>query len=292
MSRKMLITLIVVMVFVLSGLIIVQTKMIKTASDIREEQFNTLIKNALANVSYRLNQDEEREARNSALQNRLSNASSAIGNIFPRNDGGVSSIQYGLSYSDDGVVSYYQDEFQLNFQDTTNLNNTDSIINDLAGIDGLLKFGREQDKWREQQYLTNLNWATYKMLLEERPIKERIDSAFLKNVLAITMAETGIGLDYKYAVKNSNLGKDRIIFGDANYKPGRKKEYSQLLFPNDFNSKPNYLYLYFPKRSGYLFRETGTTIIPTIILTALLIGIFVYTILIIFRQKKLSNIKE
>ena len=47
----MLITLIVVMVFVLSGLILVQTKMIKTASDIREEQFKQLVRNVLLRVA-------------------------------------------------------------------------------------------------------------------------------------------------------------------------------------------------------------------------------------------------
>ena len=57
-------------------------------------------------------------------------------------------------------------------------------------------------------------------------------------------------------------------------------------------AEPNYLHIYFPKRSGYLLRETGFTIIPTFILTALLIAIFSYAIMIIFRQKKLSNIKN
>ena len=52
----MLITLIVLMVFVLTGLILVQTKMIKTASDIREEQFNQLVKNAT--VAIKLIPDE------------------------------------------------------------------------------------------------------------------------------------------------------------------------------------------------------------------------------------------
>jgi len=67
-----------------------------------------------------------------------------------------------------------------------------------------------------------------------------------------------------------------------------------LLFPNDPDEtkKPNYLYLFFPKREGYLLKQTGILVIPTVILTAMLIGIFVFTILIIFRQKKLSIIKN
>ena len=71
MSRKMLITLIVVMAAVLSGLIFVQIKMIKSASDIREEQFNQLVTNALLLVSAQLNQIEEREARLNAQLQKL-----------------------------------------------------------------------------------------------------------------------------------------------------------------------------------------------------------------------------
>ena len=71
MSRKTLISLIVLLVFVLTGLILIQTKMIKTASDIREEQFNQLVRNVLYDVSILLDQFEQNEARNSARLNRL-----------------------------------------------------------------------------------------------------------------------------------------------------------------------------------------------------------------------------
>ena len=43
----MLVTLIVLMALVLSGLILIQIRLIKSASDIREEQFNKSVKNAL-----------------------------------------------------------------------------------------------------------------------------------------------------------------------------------------------------------------------------------------------------
>ena len=56
-----------------------------------------------------------------------------------------------------------------------------------------------------------------------------------------------------------------------------REEFAQLLFQNDYNgSDPNYLNIYFPQRKRFLVKQTGLTIIPTIILTGLLIGIFVY----------------
>ena len=296
MSRKMLITLIFLMVFVLSGLILVQTKMIKTASDIREEQFNQLVRNVLLRVADELNQYEQIVARNSANSNRLlgSFSSPEKFNLFPKNSIASGTLSLEVRYSDNGTINEYQEKFQINIQDTLNAKQSsiDGQNQNLLGFESLIEFRKDQER-KKERWLNDINWYNYKVFLEERPIQERIDSVFLKEVLAVILAEAGIELDYKYAIKNSNLGRDKMIFGDADYDPGKRKVFPQPLFQTDLNgAKPNYLYIYFPKRSGYLLRETGITIIPTVILTAFLIGIFVYTIMVIFRQKKLSNIKN
>ena len=295
MSRKMLITLIVLMTLVLSGLILVQTKMIKTAFDIREEQFNSLITNVLTRVSYSLNQYELYEAINDVNNNRLPVTDSPASNTFPRNNF-RSSFKFDLSYSENGVTyeENYEENLRLNI-DTTDLENQLLPDDNLTAKGFFPEFGRGQSGQFEQQNFSDVeDWYSYKAnSLEGRSLQERIDSAFLDNVLSQEIKGTGINLDYKYAIKNANLGRDKIIFGNKDYTPGNKKQYYHLLFTEDFyGTKPNYLYLYFPKRSGYLLKETGTTIIPTIILTAFLIGIFAYTIMIILKQKKLSNIKN
>ena len=297
MSRKMLITLIVLMVFVLSGLILVQTKMIKTASDIREEQFNQLVRNVLLRVADQLDQYEQIVARNSANSNRLlgSVSSPEKFNFFPKNSISGGTLSLEVRYSENGVIREYQEKFQVNVQDTSNTQQGENSgkNENILGFESLVEFRKDQERKRER-WLNDRTWyQNYKVFLEERPIQERIDSVFLKEILAIALAETGIELEYKYAIKNSNLGRYKTIFGDADYDPGKRKVFLQPLFQNDLNgAKPNYLYIYFPKRSGYLLRETGITIIPTVILTAFLIAIFVYTIMVIFRQKKLSMIKN
>lgn len=291
MSRKMLITLIVFMVLVLSGLILVQTKMIKTASDIREEQFNQLVKNALVRIAGQLDNYELVLAKRSALNNQLQNELSAKDrfSVFPKNNQGQGSLSFNKNNSKNGFDREFGGEVEINISENGIVTKTERFF----GIESLVDFNKQMEMLRERN-LRDLNWyKEVKVYLEERTIQERIDTVFLKEVMAITFAETGIGLEYKYAVKNSNLGKDRIIFGEVDYNPGKKKVYAQALFQNDlYGAKPNYLYVYFPKRSGYLLRETGFTIIPTVILTAFLIAIFVYTIMVIFRQKKLSMIKN
>ena len=287
MSRKMLITLIVLMAVVLSGLILVQTSMIKSASDIREEQFNQLVGNALDGVAAQLELDEQRLARESARRGEIPGVgekSEGPSNVFPRNSPGKGMLNFSLSYSEKGGFSSYSEELQIQVLDSMNKS-------PLGMQDILEQSYQQQQLWR--QWVRNSNWQNYEILLEGRPIKERIDTTRLKLILETVMAQTDINLEYKYAIKNSTMAKETVIFGDADYKPGNRDEYSQLLFQNDFDGpKPNYLYVYFPHRSQYLFRQTGLTIIPTIILTGLLIAIFAYTIMVIFRQKKLSIIKN
>lgn len=283
----MLISLIVVMAAVLTGLIFVQTSTIMRASEIEKRQFNQLVKNALLYVAAELNLYEEMEARDYARNQRLpfeTETPSEL-NVFPRNN--ISgSIQMGITITEQGANSYLREEYSYKLQDTS----SSAFRADSLSLADIFRFNQQR---KREQYLRNMNWRNYKIFLEDRPIEERIDSTFLDRVLRNAIQERGINIEYKYAVKNSNLGQEKLVFGAADYDPGRRKEFPQRLFQSDsYGSQPNYLNIYFPKRSAYLLKATGISIIPTIILTALLIGIFAYTIMVIFRQKKLSNIKN
>ncbi len=296
MSRKMLVTLIFLMAVVLSGLIFVQIHLIRRAADIREEQFNQLVKNVLSRVAAHLENYEQREAQYYADMGQIpgSNLPPQDDFIpFPRNNANnKSSVQFELNVTGNRVS--YSQQVQFGVPDSSD------IIEQQGGIgffrDNLPELNRmmANQERRLMAWLNNNNWVRYKVVLEDRSIEKRVDSTYLDQVLSSEIGASGIGLDYEYAIKNANLGQERIVLGDKNFnKNHRKGEFSQPLFQMDRNgAKPNYLHIYFPKRSGYLLRETGLTIIPTIILTALLIGIFAYTLMIIFRQKKLSIIKN
>ncbi|WP_346856630.1 HAMP domain-containing sensor histidine kinase [uncultured Draconibacterium sp.] len=283
----MLITLIVLMAAVLSGLILVQTTMIKSASDIREEQFNQLVLNALNLVATQLELDEQRLARESAKLGELPGLNSGkdeFGNVFPRNNNRKGLLNFQLSYTESSIYGTIKREIEGQVFDSTQMQS--------MGIQKFMEYSMEQQR-RMEEWLRDDRWRNYNILLQDRPIKERIDSTRLNFFLANAMAQTEIDLEYKFAITNSSLAKETIIIGDEKYAPRDREEFSRLLFPNDYNgSKPNYLNIYFPHRRAYLIKQTGLTIIPTIILTGLLIGIFAYALFVIFRQKKLSNIKN
>jgi two-component system phosphate regulon sensor histidine kinase PhoR len=289
MSRKMLVSLIVLMAVVLSGLILVQTTMIKSASDIREEQFNKQVQNALVQVVRQLEADEEYIARKSARDGRIpgsSNASNEFSGVFPRSKTG-NLLDFQVTYSQRSIYGNFEENYKIQLQD--------SIISpdSLFSIEQLLISNREREKRREQ-WMRDVKWRNFEILfLEDRPIEERIDTSRLAHLLALAIAQTEINLEYKYAVTNANYGREKVLVGSEDYNVGKRKdEFIQPLFQNDYVPEPNYLNIYFPQRKGYLIKQTGLTIIPTIVLTGLLIGIFAYAIMIIFRQKRLSNVKN
>ncbi len=122
MSRKMLITLIVLMAVVLSGLILVQMSMIKSASDIREEQFDQLVNNILDAVANQMDMDEQRFAIESSRLGfipGLTTNNDGIDDVFPRNSQGKG-LSFSLSYSEQQKNGIYHEEVRVQTLDTTN----------------------------------------------------------------------------------------------------------------------------------------------------------------------------
>ncbi len=85
-----------------------------------------------------------------------------------------------------------------------------------------------------------------------------------------------------------------IVYRSAEYHPTLSDESSmfvQTLFPNDPKNKMYYLKVYFPTKSDYIF-DSIRFMIPSFIFTFILLVTFVCTIILAFRQKKLTEMKN
>ncbi len=74
----------------------------------------------------------------------------------------------------------------------------------------------------------------------------------------------------------------------------RKREeysYSQLLFRNDPQSKMGVVKIHFPDMNSYIFSSVRF-MIPSVIFTLVLLITFIFTIVVIFRQKRYTEIKN
>jgi len=301
MSRRVIVILIVLMVLVMTSLILVQINSIYNARQIKEDQFDAMVRSALIRVATQLEMEE------AAPLVELANSISSRRNngIFPGNSNrsiseslnqqtGKLSFRYlqrksGNTITEELKVDYSepQDEASNERGRPGDFPNAFDVLHESDG------FASKQYEERQNLRARYFELSTQKAVLSRMPIEDRIaDVNSLVRSIKAELKRQGINLDFRFAVKSFPAGKERLIFGDRNYNSNNLSEYKTPLFPNDDEPKPNWLYIYFPKQNTFLLQETGFLVIPTFVLTAMLIGIFVFTILIILRQKKLSNIKN
>ena len=101
----------------------------------------------------------------------------------------------------------------------------------------------------------------------------------------------GLDLPFEFAVVNrvgAVVYKTRD-FNTASAEPGSM--FVQTLFPNDPTNKMNYIKVYFPTKSDYIFSSVRF-MIPSFFFTLILLLVFLYTIVVAFRQKKLTEMKN
>ncbi len=123
----------------------------------------------------------------------------------------------------------------------------------------------------------------------ERPLEERINFKNLDQYLKSGLIDNGIELSYHFKV----IDRDgREVYRCPDYSDDRSENaYSQPLFLNDPPAKMNVVKIHFPGRNDYIF-DSVSFMIPSMIFTLVLLITFTFTIYIVFRQKKLTEMKN
>ncbi|MCD8386549.1 MAG: HAMP domain-containing histidine kinase [Bacteroidales bacterium] len=124
-----------------------------------------------------------------------------------------------------------------------------------------------------------------------RPISERADSATVAHLLRQELDTMGVKLPFEFAVVNR---AGTIQYRTAGYSTSvgdRDNMFVQVLFPQDPFEKLTFLKVYFPTKNDYIFSSVSF-MYPTIAFTVILLVVFVVTIVLAFRQKRLSEMKN
>ena len=123
----------------------------------------------------------------------------------------------------------------------------------------------------------------------DKPLEDRINFKQLDQDLKSEFSNSGIDLPYHFRVTTSD-GQE--IYRCPDYEAeGDDQVYTQVLFRNDPSSKMGILKVHFPNLSSYVFSAVRY-VIPALIFTGVLLITFIFTIWQLFRQKKLSEMKN
>ena len=255
----------VVMALMFTGLLYMQFVYIEEMVKMREQHFSEGVKRSLYSLSTALEKNETKQYLYEELL-MIDPGMSDAGSLLDTGD----ILEYGTG---------------------------ELVGNEIASSVNL----REQDKFREFQESLKKQYLYQKGLLNEvilsilnqssnLPIMERADTAQVNTYLKAELGHNGINLDWEYAITDHN---GKIVYKTPRYDENVDKStlFTQTLFPNDTESRRHYLNVYFPDKDKYIFSSIRF-MLPTFAFTFILLVVFIFTIVIAFRQKKLSEMKN
>ena len=123
----------------------------------------------------------------------------------------------------------------------------------------------------------------------DKPLKERINFKLLDQDLRAELLNNGVSIHYHFTVSTTD---GREVYRCPEYSDeGQEYTYSQVLFRNDPSSKMGVVKIHFPDIDNYIFSSIRF-MIPSVAFTIVLLITFIFTIVVIFRQKRYTEIKN
>ena len=272
MKRSTIWILTVVMAIALLGLLAMQLMYLEKMVAMRESQFSEIVRRSLYSVSTMLEQNETKYY----LEKDLAEAEQMYT--------GIAQDDFYFDKSREATI-----DTTLNTEDPSKLRPANR--NTLKDLNDSYQMKQEilKNQYMHQQGL--LNEVIFTILNEssDRPINERADSATVASYLRSELEFNGLTLPFEFAIVNRSNG---MVYKTSGYSPMSQQDvYTQVLFPNDPKNKQNMLNITFPSKSDYIFSSVKF-LVPSLAFTFLLLGVFLYTISVAFKQKKLSEIKN
>jgi two-component system, OmpR family, phosphate regulon sensor histidine kinase PhoR len=124
-------------------------------------------------------------------------------------------------------------------------------------------------------------------------ITERIDTFKLDSMITAGLANHGVRANYHYGIFSSDHRVEWIpVASRAQVDQLREEGHYVHLFPNDAIEKPSYLAVWFPQQNKYLWSSMWLMLVSSISLLIVIMILFSYSIGTIYRQRKLSEIKN
>lgn len=291
MRKSTIWLLAIVMAFAFTGLLYLQINYVSIILKTRSEQFNETVKRSLRQVSKNLELDETKKY----LEDDIKRDETSFMYQNPPDTKNLGQVinheKYQLQITDsNGTIQQIemQSFSSQNVEPLSSLSSrpsANSIINTSKDLQKTLK--------RRYQYQGGLiDEVIYNILYTAnlKPIEERVDFKKLNNYLKTEFINNGLNLPFVFSVINKD---GNIVYqsGEIQKQPIASDVITQVLFPNDPPSKLNYLRVYFPTKGDYISTSI-TFIVPSVIFSLILLITFIFTIYIVFRQKKLSEMKN
>ena len=305
MNKKAIWLIIGLMTAALIGVFGLQMHWIKKAIELKEDEFDARVFSALGRIVDVLSENEEQQHSLNMLSrvNAFSNFSQTIWQSqFPGTSSGPNPQEVMVEFATRGNSS------------TALLDPSDraSIISAQLKGDTCTCSNCVRDRYeRYERQFTVLMEEQLNSIFNPRKLYERLSNpAHLDSLLMNEFENRGININFEYGIYSNNSG-DFIIANNGNSVGGRylvfqediphytqpsyahiyQSEYRVDLFPHDLLQSPGMLMIYFPSKARVVWGSVSSALLLSVLFTSIILFCFLYTIQVIFRQKKLSEMK-
>ena len=281
----------IIMGFSFLALLYLQLSYIEEMAKMKKEQFES-VNRSLYQASRNLEVNEtlrylEKDVNETERRAFRQDSVSSHGDL----NGGV--VQHSHQYAVAGKDGTIYSSFQLKTITTKPSTIPKAMIlrSDKNSISEASKSLQEIVRNRYVYQKALLDEVVYNILYtaSEKPLRERINFKLLDQDIRAELLNNGINIPYHFTVSTAD---GREVYRCPDYtEDGLPYTYSQVLFRNDPSSKMGIVRIHFPDINGYIYSSVRF-MIPSVVFTIVLLITFIFTIVVIFRQKRYTEIKN
>jgi two-component system phosphate regulon sensor histidine kinase PhoR len=282
----------VVMGVAFMGLLFLQLSYIEQMVKMKKEQFDESVNRSLYQAARNLEMNETLrylEKDVNETERRAFRQDSIMARSGQLNDVVQHTHQYSVSGKDGTIYSSF--ELKTITTKPSTIPKAMILRSDRNTIDEASKSLQEIVRSRYVYQKALLDEVVYKILYQasEKPLKERVNFKLLDRDIRSELLNNGINIPYHFTVSTAD---GREVYRCPDYtEDGLQYSYTQVLFHNDPSSKMGVVKIHFPDMNSYIMSSVRF-VIPAIIFTIVLLLTFIFTIVVIFRQKRYTEIKN
>ena len=304
MSKKVFILLLVLMSVSLIGIIFIQSFFILKNYTENNNQFASNVKYVLDETASIVERTEFRryvvkfrDLINSDIKIDTASINNLI--VINKNEEKKETIIYKNGVIEENIIipksKNFYDVFLDYIDDKENIS-----IKRLSNQreENIFSYKRLEDNLTPQEYLLKVGKISkskevlfetaYNDLAKRNPIKERIGNINgFERILKGNLNKVNINLDFEYAI----IEKDSTISLSSEKFENSAPNYSTPIFKDENDLSDYSLKVSFPNRTPFLLSSLLPVIITSVIFTSIIIIAYITTILLLLRQRQISQIK-
>ncbi len=273
MNKRSIVSIIILAATSMLGLIVLQHHWIRTGIETRQISFEESVDGAMSNITIEI----EKQQVMRRLQDRFHSARD-ISDL-------VDTLYVLKKVLADNEEQYPFEEKESAFQASGGFGREYSFD------ESLLRKEELQRLLSRSAVLTNLFLDLIGPEQEEiAPLHESTE--YLDSLITHHLKKKGLETPFVFGIMSPPYRTFSYLSREQYEEEVKESLFSYDLYPRDIFREPVYLNIYFPKSHAYLLSQMATMLILSILLIAILVYAFYYTVHTIFRQKRLSEMKN